>query len=421
MDVVESSIERLNSAVELIRHLKAGELPYDAARLVLDRLETQFTFRIEKLRTRDDSITKNSRESLAALYELFDIIGFIVRSTDTRNSFELYGPLRRLVKEVVGKEFDLVLSSEWDYSPFTYPNLLQAGSDLEDIVLIGLPASETTGSLVIPLVGHELGHPIWLVNKLEDLFKPHLKSAFKNELTSEEHWPQVEALFGNQLSKSTLREREDLWSPAFDLLEAQIEEIFCDCIGLGLFRESFLLSFAHYTSPGFAQRNSNYPSIDDRVDAQISTARSYGITIPDGYKAQFQQHSSPVDIRTEIFLGVNDSVARAFHSECASVARQILEMKGAFGFSTAAMQEVFKAFKKGSPAQTVQPLTVIVNAGWKMYAEKFAPWQKSFPSIFEDPVRRNEVLSDLVYKSIEVSEIDHLVTTKALELNNVVI
>ncbi|WP_289465076.1 hypothetical protein, partial [Klebsiella pneumoniae] len=52
----------------------------------------------------------------------------------------------------------LLLSSEWDYVPFAYPQSLE---DLRSFVLIGLPASEAATALLLPLAGHELGHAVW--------------------------------------------------------------------------------------------------------------------------------------------------------------------------------------------------------------------------------------------------------------------
>jgi hypothetical protein len=75
-----------------------------------------------------------------------------------RNAFELLDPLQSIVDEVLQGRPELLLSSEWDYVPFAYPQSLD---DLRSFVLIGLPASEAASALLLPLAGHEIGHAVW--------------------------------------------------------------------------------------------------------------------------------------------------------------------------------------------------------------------------------------------------------------------
>ena len=67
------------------------------------------------------------------------LLGFIRRSSNVRNAFEFYGPIVLLARQLLGRETRFIHSSEWDYSPFTYPKLYE---NLKDFVLIGLPTSE---------------------------------------------------------------------------------------------------------------------------------------------------------------------------------------------------------------------------------------------------------------------------------------
>jgi hypothetical protein len=103
--------------------------------------------------------------SLNALFVAMPLAGFLVRSTNVRNAFELYRPLLRLARDLLEptvtpdqRRTRLVLSSEWEYSPLSYSEL----PDLPGVVLIGLPAPESSNPLLVPLAGHELGHsPRW--------------------------------------------------------------------------------------------------------------------------------------------------------------------------------------------------------------------------------------------------------------------
>src|SRR3546814_3416694 len=53
-----------------------------------------------------------------------DILGFILRSTNVRNAFEMHFPLKRLVETAVSPDARLIMSSEWKFVPFTYPMTL---------------------------------------------------------------------------------------------------------------------------------------------------------------------------------------------------------------------------------------------------------------------------------------------------------
>src|SRR5262249_26060614 len=90
--------------------------------------------------------------------QVLPILGFILRSTNVRNAFEVLEPLQTIADAALQGTPQLLLSSEWDYVPFAYPQSLD---DLKSFVLIGLPASEAGSALLLPLAAHELGHAVW--------------------------------------------------------------------------------------------------------------------------------------------------------------------------------------------------------------------------------------------------------------------
>ena len=47
------------------------------------------------------------------------IVGIIIRSTSVRNGFELYAPFLDICHRLLGDDARLILSSEWQYVPFT--------------------------------------------------------------------------------------------------------------------------------------------------------------------------------------------------------------------------------------------------------------------------------------------------------------
>jgi hypothetical protein len=67
------------------------------------------------------------------------VLGFVLRATNVRNAFEIYDPLLTICRAIYGTEAKLILSSEWAFSPFTYPAVFK---DLPHLIFIGLPVSE---------------------------------------------------------------------------------------------------------------------------------------------------------------------------------------------------------------------------------------------------------------------------------------
>lgn len=119
------------------------------------------------------------REANFLIVRVAYIVGMIVRSTSVRNAFELYVPFLDLCKALVGQDARLLISSEWQYVPFTHPQSL---AELPDFIIIGLPAPESDNVLVFPAAGHELGHSVWskkaLMDSTRELARQKIDTAF---------------------------------------------------------------------------------------------------------------------------------------------------------------------------------------------------------------------------------------------------
>src|SRR4029079_7231830 len=92
----------------------------------------------------DQTIVKQTCAlDLHHLFTYLPLLGFVLRSTNVRNAFEVFRPLLRLAGDIrdpgvpKGKrKTELVLSSEWDYSPFVYREMPK----LPGFVMIGIPS-----------------------------------------------------------------------------------------------------------------------------------------------------------------------------------------------------------------------------------------------------------------------------------------
>ena len=187
MDLLLYSKKRVHAFLKQVDFLKGSEFPYNSSKTALDRIERVFKKHLralERLSDRSDPYTakKACTAVLAALFEYLPYLGFILRSTNVRNGFEVYGPLLQLARKVLGSSTSLILSSEWDYSPYTFFGIYS----LRNFILIGLPAPESANPLLLPLAGHELGHAIWNL-KLKEETRKQLQDAVEQAALSELH------------------------------------------------------------------------------------------------------------------------------------------------------------------------------------------------------------------------------------------
>ena len=179
--------QKINSAIRQIAELQTSDFPHrdgkDALQLIRGVFEQDLGL-IDRIHIES---ARDTNEAAAAgvnpnLYRFLPILGFILRSTNVRNAFEVFDPFLRLAKLAIGKDAKLVLSAEWDYSPLTYPLTFQ---ELPNFVFLGLPTTECSNALIIPLAGHELGHSVWsrqgMARELMPQFRDGILAVYKDK------------------------------------------------------------------------------------------------------------------------------------------------------------------------------------------------------------------------------------------------
>src|SRR4051812_21047942 len=132
------------TALRLVEALLSGEWPYtdsvDAINVVKRELKDEYDALSELDVDADPKvITAHCKASRSALQTNAGILGFVLRSSNVRNAFEIYDPIKRMGEALLGQRIKVVVGSEWSYSPFVYPIPHPA---LENYILVGLPASE---------------------------------------------------------------------------------------------------------------------------------------------------------------------------------------------------------------------------------------------------------------------------------------
>ncbi len=402
MDFVDYSKQRYQAVLTEIDRLKDSEFPYDQIRDALVTLEQFFLSQLASLNKIKPSssvdISQNAcAQSLAHLFNYTPFLGFIIRATNVRNAFEVYSPILRLAKQLLGPDTKLLLSSEWDYSPYVLTT-----PDLPEFVLIGVPAFESSNPLIMALSGHELGHNAWARNGLTRKFDGDIETEVL-ELLRSKYWSEFQ-VFQPNAQQSDLKADmfvRRAWLPALTYSHRQLEEIFCDMMGLRLFGEAFLHSFAYLLSPNMlSERYPYYPSVPRRALCLAIQATKLGIDCPDDYVSMFL---APTDISSptnRLLCDVADDATERLWERMADEAISIANSKGLPERDSAKVRQIVADFERVVPTNESHSLTDVLNAGW-VCAKRDSLWD-SMPQI--SSLNRTQVLSDLILKSLEIGE-----------------
>jgi hypothetical protein len=395
---------QLLSFEQELQRMHGLEFPYEHSRLAIQEVQSTFN-RVRRfalfLDKSSDPATIESlcQSAFGYLENSLGILGFILRSTNVRNAFEFHGPMLRLTRLVLGTDAKLLLSSEWEISPFL---LLTAKVLPADYVLIGQPASESSNPFLLPLAGHELGHSVWSKFQLRANYDKNAKAEISARLKKQ--WPAVKSLFGLTCKPEELE--NDLGgtavlSMAVELCCRQVEEAFCDCFGVRMFGTSYFYAFGYLLSPlASPVRSPIYPDFKDRAADQVKAAHRFGYEEPDKYSDLFNA-SAPVTPGADAFLlDIVDAVRKSMIDQVILEVEKIANASNLPTPSQIPTQNCFNTLRHFVPCLKASCLADITNAAWQArLAEPFF----SKPSLEKDKIRH---LSELVLKSIEVFEIE---------------
>jgi len=416
MRLLEYASGRINSVLNEIDQLEGCEFPYTHSSDALRKIKSSFEDALQYLKNcpeDPESAMDLCATSLGILFRCLPLLGFILRSTDVRNSFEVVRPLLHISEKLIkprtetGKEkTKLILSSEWSYSPITYHEI----PDLPGFVLIGLPAPESENPLLIPLSGHELGHALWNVYRLKEHLKPKFQEEIVNYImNNQEEYKQAFPSI-SQINLSTKDLLESAGFPTWVLEQAK--ETFCDFIGLRLFGTSFLHAFAYLLSPNVSSpRSVKYPQALKRVKNLKKAAVKYGFDIPDNFEDMFKDRPAPFLAKSEKFqLTIADNVLEKNMDVLIDKAQALIREANIPKPNIEESRRIYERFKLIVPAEKCKGLADILNAAWKAYndpnlwenMEKFEKEKEKFEK------KKERILKDLVLKTIEVFEVEHI-------------
>lgn len=293
-EIFASKIEKL---IDQFNFLLVEDFPFGDTHIAIKTLKHQAS-RLRKRLDDYESYSPTIRTSIAkhvnyTLNYSSEILGILARSATTRNAFELYQPFKDELRPFFEDQIYLIMSSEWSYVPFTYPMNLQ---ELPDFIIIGLPATESNNVLIFPSAAHELGHSIWLKSNIAEILSKEVSSAIKKSI--EENNRLIESIIPKGLAdgENNLFSQEMKRQFVINGTESclrQLEEIFCDFIGLGIYGKAYLYAFAYLIAPSDGgPRSVHYPDTKARANLLSEYGKKYGVDLI-GYGEEFAADQPP--------------------------------------------------------------------------------------------------------------------------------
>ena len=406
---------RLGNVLGEIEGVLSDGIPQKAARVILELLrhemEAERNLVSKKVPQsaqvpggwKDDALVTSSN-----IANCMSALGILRRAGQTRNAFEFYRPLGRLAENLLHEtDVKLILSSEWDYSPFIRHGMGHV--DDGRCIYLGLPASEAGNPLIIPLVGHELGHALWRAAMMKEAKTGEGVIGRDNAEQRQAQIKRASDLIA-KVSNEIGSDAEDKLKPLRDVSKTNqmVQEVFCDFVGVRIFGESYLFSFHHLLSPNVGDTiRSQYPRMILRFKLMVDNFKKLtGRDFED-------RERSFVDAMKESFIdekaGIISGHSKLEEEVCTSV-KSISECAIAMSSGTESAPSILDAkkvrdcFKRffPAPANISKNVTTIVLGGWMALFDS----KSSKSGMATGHVPDSEQVREMVLKSIELLEIE---------------
>lgn len=411
MNCIDHTLAKLNAIIHQIDVLIANSVSHTSASEALTKFREKFQDHITTIeKTKNTDLAVDAcRGAQTDMERNHKYLGLLLRSSNVRNAFEFHAPLKWMARSLLGNNTRIIISSEWEFSPYTY----RPHSWLPDFVLIGLPAAESSNALILPIAGHELGHHVWGKINGNKIFKNIIKNSIKDVFDEKRHLldKSVEQKMDDEINNL------DKIDPPFNYIYYvmhQCEEIFCDFIGLILFGKGYLHAFHYLLSPNPLDGNTApvtalYPLREVRgaILKNVSTNK-LSIKVPDSFCEDLEQ--STKYFPDELYKMLLKQARIFIMNETSSFLKEQLfnQAKNRIDHQMPKEQlpdddiacRISSSFQQTIPAENGQAIANIINAGW---AER-----TSDRYINKDYLRpdKSDILNDLILKSIEVMEFE---------------
>jgi hypothetical protein len=396
---------RTSLALRQIDDLCHGEHTHDHPKEILLEIKAHLSDNFEELKRAasigDADIVRSQAASLTLDLDAYlPLLGFVLRSSNVRNAFEVFDPLIAMCSSILGPDIRLIYSSEWDYSPFTqtfnFPKL-------DNVVVVGLPAHESSNALIIPVVGHELGHSKWLQSDVlskvaTDIEKDVLTYVMTNltdivgpkraaELLAQPKPREVVALFVQAVDE------------AQHYAKLQCEEMFCDVVGIRIFGASYLRAFSYLVFPspkGIERRTLDYPSNVARAKFMKDAATYFGTPGSDDFGDEYDD-TPPTKLSkaTLHMIAAADKATELAFPRILKIVESLITISVVPPIDEAKVRALMDAFALNVPGNDIFNLPDIIEAAWRWHLQGLTHGER---------FKRLQALNELVFKTIEVSE-----------------
>lgn len=190
------------------------------------------------------------------------------------------------------------------------------------------------------------------------------------------------------------------------LAKRQLEECFCDFVGVYSFGTSFLHAFRYLVAPSLGNfRNVQYPAIGKRAEYMQCAAKQYGFHTIERFSDSFSEQRPQLSQQDEIIVKIADGVTEKLYRELLPLVQKMCSKWPQFNISEEDEGRMKSNLWNLVPADGTDSIASIVHAGWGIRLE-LDDWPILL-NIQEDEKRRREklrVLGDLILKSFEVFE-----------------
>jgi hypothetical protein len=389
-----SARRKVRTFLQQIIDLEAADFPHTDGKEALTAIKEVILIRDRSLERLPGTVAAHVVDDTCSnttmtLARYTSVLGFILRSTNVRNAFEVHFPLKRLIQKTIAPDAKLIMSSEWNFVPFTYPMTLEM---LEKFVFVGGPAPESENVLIVPLAGHEIGHSAWRQHKFEISTRPALLAAIDNAINTD---PKKRESILFEL-KPHGHDLTWLRHTCLKYAQKQLEEIFCDMFALYVFGPSYLYAYEYFLAPGIPSRSNTYPASEDRVQYLKDGAAKLNLSYDNDLFARWLS-SPPSSGTAGNILSFSDSAVREVYPNICDRAFGLLKQAAMPMCDEIAVSRVMHALGRGVPDGDGATLAEIVTAGWRYLRDKGGlSLDKEQPQLV--------MLNELMLKSVEVSE-----------------
>jgi len=388
------ALQRLSAAIGVTNILLNGDWPYQDSKEALLRIVRAFEKKksdIESLDqdVGDDILRPHCVDARDLLSRMAGLIGFIIRSSEVRNGFELYAPIRAIGRALLGVDIHLIIGSEWNYVPFAYPLPI---SILNEFVLVGLPAFEASNALIAPAAGHELGHAVWRRTDLRKELTKRVDAEIVKIVS--DRWGDFSGDFHSGANKDALLddlEARSIWAVASNIAARQCEEIFCDIIGTYIFGQSFIFALMYLLLPDNGARQSTaYPSSRRRAEYITSAAERFSVAVPSEFVSSFRNQDPPDDK----YARAADDAVQVLVPEIIDSVANYASRKGIVLPDPEASRRSKDVLKDLQPPMNYNSVGELLNGAWDVRRE-LSSW--SIPGVVDEG-RKLAILNDLIFQ-----------------------